>query len=479
MEGRIAVEEFWNRADAMVEEFLFVTHQQAVHIAQLAVSEYLQTCLHVECSEPGPGCSLMISIVALNLRTYIHRVVAVTLRRERTHALRSDEFLRAIVEHTLLLNSIERRVVEGDCEDHVGAYIIVAIAVHTIVAKVAVFVEEHRSEVLLTKLGSCLKLLDELLVLHDATNFCREHQGVVPERIYLHDESCSGNDRTTADRTVHPSNSLVFPFAADETILLDVEVRMPSCPEPFHDVPKQAAILLDAFLHRDEVRILLDTPDCPEQDIGMLYLCHADSQLLAFDELADCLLCSLHDSLELVSLVVGQGQSWQRNEHVASPALEPRIASQDVVLMFAMNNKLMGTIYERIIEVVSRRTYAHFKVRKFSQRVRVNFFQTGSKDHALAFRDAELEVTRHIEVFVRSIAAFLLLRIFQTAIPVRTEHELILLVDLHEEGRVTLIHASGDAVLNHVIVAVYPSVLMRELTYTSESKEGLQAKCSF
>ena len=482
MEGRVAVEQLGYGADAVVEEFLFVAHEQTVHITHLAKSVYLQASLHVESCEPRPSCALMIGIVALNLRTYIHRVVAVTLRGERAHALRRDEFLRAIVEHALLLHSVERRVVQRHRKDHIGAHIVVAIAVHAIVAKVAVLVVEHRSEVLFAKLGRSLQLLDELLVLHNAADLGAEHQSVVPKCVYLDDEARSGNNRPSACGTVHPSDGFVAAFATYEPVLLYVEVRMSSCSEPFHHVLKEFAVLLDAFLHADEVGVLLDAPNCPEQDIRMFHFGHADGQFLlqwVLYELANRLLRSPHHSLELLHLVVGEREARQGDKHIPRPALEPRIACQHIVLVFAMYDELMGAVHERIVEVIARRADTYLEVRQLSQRIGIYFLQTSRKDHTLALLDVELEVARHIQIFRACIAAFLLLRILQTSVPVGAEHELVLLVNLHKERRIAPVHASRDAVLYHIVVTVHSCVLVRKLSYTTESQEGLQPQCCF
>ena len=50
---------------------------------------------------------------------------------------------------------------------------------------------------------------------------------------------------------------------------------------------------------------------------------------------------------------------------------------------------------------------------------------------ALSFLDRHLEVARNIEVLCRCVSPLLLLRIFNPAVPVWLEYELVLLAELH------------------------------------------------
>ena len=138
-----------------------------------------------------------------------------------------------------------------------------------------------------------------------------------------------------------------------------------------------------------------------------------------------------------------------------------------------MDDELMGAVDQSVVKVVARRAYAHLKVGKLGQGVSVDFLQTGSKDHALALLDVELKVAGHIEVLRAGIAALLLLRVFQASVPVGTEDELVLLVNLHEECRIARIHAGRDAILHDVVVTVHPSILVCEFAHAAESQEGL------
>ena len=79
MEGWIAVKEFGDCANAMIEEFLFKSNQFAFNIVDTAHAVNAQVRFEVETSEPRPGSALVLGQVALRLRSNVHGVVAAAL----------------------------------------------------------------------------------------------------------------------------------------------------------------------------------------------------------------------------------------------------------------------------------------------------------------------------------------------------------------------------------------------------------------
>ena len=92
----------------MVRHLIFKSNHLALKEAEARALVEFQTSLHVEAAQPRPGRSLMVGLVALCLRTYIYRIVAATLRRERTQSLRCEKLTRADVNDRLLLLFVER-----------------------------------------------------------------------------------------------------------------------------------------------------------------------------------------------------------------------------------------------------------------------------------------------------------------------------------------------------------------------------------
>ena len=71
----------------------------------------------------------------------------------------------------------------------------------------------------------------------------------------------------------------------------------------------------------------------------------------------------------------------------------------------------------------------------------------------MCIRDS-FKISRHIKVFVEVISAFLFFGILDTTIQVRREVELILFVELHEQLRITGIHAGFNAILYQLVVCL-------------------------
>ena len=141
-----------------------------------------------------------------------------------------------------------------------------------------------------------------------------------------------------------------------------------------------------------------------------------------------------------------------------------------------MYDELVCTVYESIIEIVARGAYINLKLSKLSELLGIYLVKTRAEDYALPLLDVELEVARDVEVFVAGIASFLLLGVLHALVPGRIVDKLILFVDLHEELRVSFVHASLDTTLHVGVLTRCEGVLVRVLSHTTECEERLQAQ---
>ena len=87
----------------------------------------------------------------------------------------------------------------------------------------------------------------------------------------------------------------------------------------------------------------------------------------------------------------------------------------------------MGSVDEAMEEVVTRRALVHLFVEESLQRACLYLACRSGEDNTLALLDVHLEISGNIEVLIRCISTFLLLRILHAAIPVGHEYKLVLL----------------------------------------------------
>ena len=116
-----------------------------------------------------------------------------------------------------------------------------------------------------------------------------------------------------------------------------------------------------------------------------------------------------------------------------------------------MDEELMGTVHQVVVEIVARSTHVYLKLCQLCQRLRIYLRKACAEYHTLSFLDVELEIAWNEQILVTGIATLLLLRIFQTTIPVWLINETILFINLHEQLGITRIHASFYAVLHLLI----------------------------
>ena len=129
-----------------------------------------------------------------------------------------------------------------------------------------------------------------------------------------------------------------------------------------------------------------------------------------------------------------------------------------------------------MIEVVAGHTQGDLVVEHLLQRRSLDLRCRSGEDDALALLDGHLEVAGHVEVLVGGVATLLLLGIFDAAIPVGHEDEVVLLRELHIQIGITGIHTGLDAVVHLLVLAAGRHVLMGELTHRAECQEGTEAQ---
>ena len=136
----------------------------------------------------------------------------------------------------------------------------------------------------------------------------------------------------------------------------------------------------------------------------------------------------------------------------------------------------MGGSDQTVVEVISRHALSHLLVEERHERRGLDLRGRGREDDALAFLDRHLEIARHIQVLVGGIAALLLLRILDAAIPVGTEDKLVLLGELHKEVGIASIHTGLDAVVHLTVLTTGCRILVGELTHGTEGQERTEAQ---
>ena len=120
---------------------------------------------------------------------------------------------------------------------------------------------------------------------------------------------------------------------------------MRTCTQIHHDVLGQKAIFLDTFLQRNNLAILLNTPNRPQKNIRMFYFMYFHAQRLAGHKFPNAFFHRLHAHFKLLHLFIDQSQSWQSNQHITSTAFKPWITSQNIILSVYMIIELMCRIY--------------------------------------------------------------------------------------------------------------------------------------
>ena len=141
--------------------------------------------------------------------------------------------------------------------------------------------------------------------------------------------------------------------------------------------------------------------------------------------------------------------------------------------------ELVSSVDEAVIETVAAVQTFDFGFHDGGVHLRVFLLERGGEDNAFALLDGHFKIARHQQIFGGIIAAFALLRIVHSAIPVRFVVELALGRGLHIEVGITFVHTHLDTVLYGRISRVGNAVFVCPLAYAAESQEGLEAERRF
>ena len=179
-----------------------------------------------------------------------------------------------------------------------------------------------------------------------------------------------------------------------------------------NDVLYRFAILTVALIASYMLGILLYSPYCPKQYIGLLDFVNLCCKRLALHKLVETARSCLHNKLEIVFLLNRECKTRQCDECIACTALEPRIAGKKIAFVLTCTVvELMSCINKTMEEVVARRTLVYFLIEETLQATSLAGRCRCGEHDSLALLDVHLEIARHIKVLVRSIATLLLLRI--------------------------------------------------------------------
>ena len=243
-----------------------------------------------------------------------------------------------------------------------------------------------------------------------------------------------------------------------------------------YDAGHEFSISAFGVVEIDYACILLYAPHGPQQHVGGFHLVYLHRYGLACHEVVYGFLGGLHGADVLLGLVGGQCEAGERDECVACTGFEPWISCQDVVLAVLLVVELVGGIDQTVFEVVARGVHVDFLFEGVLQCARTYFFKSGSKDHTFTFLYIKFEVAGHVEVFAVVVSQFLVFRVFYAFVPRWCEDELGMLVGLHVEVGVALIHRCLDSVVHFLVVAAGHRVLMCQFVGGTECEEWPQTQ---
>ena len=477
-EGRVAVEEFGNRADAVVEEFFFEADELPFDVVHAAHAVDAQVGLEVEAREPRPGGALVVGAVALFLTARVVGRVALAFGRERADALGRFEFAGADVEHRFALPQREGREVEGDGQQLVGPNAPVGVAPVDVVEEIAAVVDKGGAEALL-KLSALgldafggdeafgAAVVDQQLLV--------ELFGVVIQGVELDDVARAGHDGPTPRGGVHPRHGAVATIGIDQAVGVAKEVGVAAFEDERHDAVDEGAVAFATTFATHVFGILLQAPHGPEQRVGLFGFVDLHAHRAPAHEVVEREGGGVHVFFELFGLADGQRQAGHGDEGVARPGFEPRVARDDVVQAAELLAELVGGVHQRVVERVARVVGLDFVGDQRFECRGVAGVERGGEHNALTPRNGHLEIARHEEVFRLVVAAFALFGVVQTPIPVgRVVVDRGRAVELHHQVGIALIEPERHALFDGVGLGARRAVLVRPLAHGAEGQEGAQ-----
>ena len=134
--------------------------------------------------------------------------------------------------------------------------------------------------------------------------------------------------------------------------------------------------------------------------------------------------------------------------------------------------ELLGAVLHAVIETGTRGARLDLVLIHLGQGPGVHLLDACREDEGLALLDLDLEVAGHIQVLAVGNATLLVLGVLDVFVPVRFKHELGLVVHLHVQGRIAVVHASGDTVGDLLVFTAGNGILDTKVVGVAEGQEG-------
>ena len=477
-EGRVAVVELRQGADAALGHLVLEAYEHAVDVAHAAVAEHLEVCLGVESHEPRAGGTLVEGKLAFVGRAEIGGAVSEALGREGAQALGGEQLACDHVEHTLALAAVEGRVVEADGHGHVGTHLGRGVAAVDIVIQVAAVVEEHVDERLAHLFGGVEPLLaargEVAVVLGQRGG---EDQRVVPQGVELDKVARAGNDGAPLVVGVHPRHGRLGAVGGEQAVVgVDAEVGMAVFKDIGDGAGHETGVKLARAFHTNVLGVLLYGPKSPQGDVGQVDAVDAAVEFARVHEPEQGGRRRRHYRLEVGAVVDGEGEARQRHERVAGQYGSPGEAREYIHAVTFLDVELLGRVLEAVEERRARCARLDFGLVHLLEAAGLHLAHAGREDDRLALADGYLEIAGHPQVLAVRHAALKVLDILDAVVPVGLIDPHGFVAELHVEGGVAVIQACGDAIVYRDYIAVDGVVGDAEGVALAEGQKGAEAQ---
>ena len=242
-------------------------------------------------------------------------------------------------------------------------------------------------------------------------------------------------------------------------------------------IDDEIAVPLPTLIGIDHFGILLQCPNRPQKDIGLIYILDDGIAFALLDPPPQCFLCGIHHRMEHLHFVYGQCTAWQGDKHISRTDVEPRITRQQIIFIPTLIIELLRRVFQAIEKTGTACPYLHLSGVKRRERTGLYLARTGRKNDFLAFLDWQLKITGHIQVFFIIITPLLILDIFYSSIPVGLRNKLHRFVELHIQRRITGIKATTYTVFHNIVMTIDHTVGHTQGIGIAERKERAKLQC--
>ena len=104
--------------------------------------------------------------------------------------------------------------------------------------------------------------------------FSVEEQGVVPESVDFNYIARTGHDGMSTDFRVHPGHCALATIDEEQTVVMQLDIGVLASLDEVQYLPHQLAVLFECYVGTHQTGILLDTPDGPQEHVGLVHLVH-------------------------------------------------------------------------------------------------------------------------------------------------------------------------------------------------------------